>query len=135
MCVNLQVTGDGTDLPDGTLGTALYTETDPGILFNLYTTFSSYTMPGPDIPSVFGGSGSSDSSATSAAATSSAAATTAAAATSSAVATSSAAPETTSSAAAVVAAASSSSSSVAPVATAAPTKSCNKRRHARQLKN
>ncbi|KAI0150238.1 lytic polysaccharide monooxygenase [Xylariaceae sp. FL1272] len=47
-CLNVQVGGSGsTALPAGTAGTALYTENDPGILFNLYTTFTSYTIPGP----------------------------------------------------------------------------------------
>ncbi|MCJ1404613.1 hypothetical protein MMC11_007839 [Xylographa trunciseda] len=47
-CVNLKVTGTGTDsLPSGTLGTSLYTPTDPGILFNIYTTPLSYSVPGP----------------------------------------------------------------------------------------
>ncbi|RHZ60713.1 uncharacterized protein CDV56_108151 [Aspergillus thermomutatus] len=46
-CFNLKVTGSGTDSPAGTLGTELYTETDPGILVNIYTSISSYTVPGP----------------------------------------------------------------------------------------
>lgn len=56
-CINLQVTGSGTDAPAGTLGEALYTETDPGILVNIYTTGLAYTIPGPALYS--GGSGSS----------------------------------------------------------------------------
>jgi cellulase len=47
-CVNLQVTGSGTDeLTSGTLGEELYTPTDPGILVNIYATLSSYLIPGP----------------------------------------------------------------------------------------
>jgi lytic cellulose monooxygenase (C1-hydroxylating) len=47
-CLNIKVGGSGTvSLPSGTAGTSLYTRTDPGILFNLYTTFTSYTIPGP----------------------------------------------------------------------------------------
>ncbi|KAH6651459.1 glycoside hydrolase [Truncatella angustata] len=47
-CLNIKVGGSGTvSLPTGTAGTSLYTRTDPGILFNLYTTFTSYTIPGP----------------------------------------------------------------------------------------
>ncbi|KAJ5175280.1 Endoglucanase-4 [Penicillium canariense] len=46
-CLNLQVTGGGSAEPEGTLGEELYTETDPGILINIYTTLSSYTIPGP----------------------------------------------------------------------------------------
>lgn len=46
-CVNLKVTGSGTEQPEGTLGTALYSADDEGINFNLYTTFDSYPIPGP----------------------------------------------------------------------------------------
>ncbi|MCJ1386058.1 hypothetical protein MMC17_009183 [Xylographa soralifera] len=47
-CVNLKVTGTGTDgLSSGTLGTSLYTPTDPGVLFNIYTTPLTYNVPGP----------------------------------------------------------------------------------------
>ncbi|GIJ92552.1 hypothetical protein Asppvi_001830 [Aspergillus pseudoviridinutans] len=46
-CFNLKVTGSGTDSPAGTLGTELYTESDPGIMVNIYSSISSYTVPGP----------------------------------------------------------------------------------------
>jgi lytic cellulose monooxygenase (C1-hydroxylating) len=46
-CFNLQVTGSGTEKPAGVLGTKLYAANDPGILFNLYTSLSSYPIPGP----------------------------------------------------------------------------------------
>ncbi|KAL9473642.1 hypothetical protein ACSS6W_008022 [Trichoderma asperelloides] len=47
-CINLAVTGSGTKtLPAGTAATALYKPTDPGILFNPYTTITNYTIPGP----------------------------------------------------------------------------------------
>ncbi|KAL9110985.1 MAG: hypothetical protein Q9227_004600 [Pyrenula ochraceoflavens] len=48
-CINLQVTGSGTENPTGEPATKFYTENDPGIKFNLYTTFSSYDMPGPNV--------------------------------------------------------------------------------------
>ncbi|KAK7994569.1 glycoside hydrolase [Apiospora marii] len=48
-CINIAVTGSGTDLPEGTLGTDLYDSKDPGILFNPYTTIKSYTIPGPKL--------------------------------------------------------------------------------------
>ncbi|KAI1340822.1 carbohydrate-binding module family 1 protein [Xylariaceae sp. FL0016] len=48
-CFNLQVTGDGTDVPSGTLGTELYSATDPGIEVNIYVTGLDYTMPGPTL--------------------------------------------------------------------------------------
>ncbi|KAI8626269.1 lytic polysaccharide monooxygenase [Xylariaceae sp. FL1651] len=47
-CLNIKVGGSGTKaLPAGEAATKFYTETDPGILFNLYTSFSSYSIPGP----------------------------------------------------------------------------------------
>lgn len=46
-CVNLEITGSGTATPSGTLGTALYTSTDPGILINIYQTLTEYIVPGP----------------------------------------------------------------------------------------
>ncbi|KAK8073084.1 glycosyl hydrolase family 61 [Apiospora saccharicola] len=48
-CVNIAVTGSGTELPEGTPGSSLYDSKDPGILFNPYTTISSYTIPGPKL--------------------------------------------------------------------------------------
>jgi cellulase len=61
-CINLEVTGGGSDVPAGTLGESLYTETDPGILVNIYTTGLTYTIPGPTLYS--GGSGATATSAT-----------------------------------------------------------------------
>lgn len=52
-CVNLKVSGSGTTaLPAGVTGTALYKNTDPGILFNLYVSFTSYPIPGPAITTI-----------------------------------------------------------------------------------
>ncbi|KAI0477785.1 lytic polysaccharide monooxygenase [Xylariaceae sp. FL0804] len=49
-CLNIQVgSGGSTALPAGEPATDFYTETDPGILFNLYTSFSSYDIPGPAV--------------------------------------------------------------------------------------
>lgn len=48
-CINLMVTGGGSDTPAGVLGESLYTETDPGILVNIYMTGLSYTIPGPTL--------------------------------------------------------------------------------------
>ncbi|KUJ23830.1 uncharacterized protein LY89DRAFT_712823 [Mollisia scopiformis] len=59
-CINLEVTGSGTASPAGTLGESLYTETDPGILVNIYTTGLTYTIPGPTLWS--GGSSGSTTS-------------------------------------------------------------------------
>ncbi|KAJ4423286.1 hypothetical protein N0V82_002013 [Gnomoniopsis sp. IMI 355080] len=62
-CINIAITGGGSDSPSGTLGTALYTPTDPGILFNPYTTLTNYTIPGPALYS--GGTDSTDGSSSS----------------------------------------------------------------------
>lgn len=48
-CLNLKVTGGGSDVPTGTAGEKLYTDTDPGILVNIYTTISNYVIPGPEL--------------------------------------------------------------------------------------
>ncbi|KAE8363411.1 glycosyl hydrolase family 61-domain-containing protein [Aspergillus caelatus] len=48
-CINLQVTGSGTASPSGTLGAALYKDTDPGIYVDIWQSISSYTMPGPSL--------------------------------------------------------------------------------------
>ncbi|WYZ42510.1 hypothetical protein EsH8_VI_000209 [Colletotrichum jinshuiense] len=48
-CFNLQVTGGGSLAPAGVKGTALYKSTDPGILFNLYTSPLVYPVPGPTL--------------------------------------------------------------------------------------
>lgn len=122
-CVNLQVTGDGTELPAGTLGTALYTEDEDGIVFNIYSDFTSYPIPGPAL--AFGDGSSSSAAAAATTAAAAAPTTTAAAASSAAPTTEAAAPTTAASSAAAVATGSSSSSS----------SSCKKRRHARDLKN
>lgn len=45
-CINLQITGSGTDQPLGVLGTALYSETDPGIIVTIDTSLSTYIVPG-----------------------------------------------------------------------------------------
>ncbi|OTA99062.1 carbohydrate-binding module family 1 protein [Hypoxylon sp. CI-4A] len=120
-CFNLEVTGDGTDVPEGTLGTELYSSTDPGIVVNIYTTGLTYTIPGPTLISgasasvaqsssaitatgtATAGDGSAAASATSAAtsaASNTAATTTAAASTSAATSTAAAASSQTSTAAA-----------------------------------
>ena len=72
-CINLKVTGGGSDSPSGTLGTALYKNTDAGIKINIYESMSSYTMPGPALyTGASSNSGSSGSSASTTAAASAA---------------------------------------------------------------
>ncbi|CRG89742.1 Endoglucanase-4 [Talaromyces islandicus] len=46
-CINLEITGSGTDKPSGTPGEKLYSPTDPGILVNIYASLSTYDIPGP----------------------------------------------------------------------------------------
>ncbi|OJJ49869.1 hypothetical protein ASPZODRAFT_58651 [Penicilliopsis zonata CBS 506.65] len=53
-CINLNITSDGTDTPTGTLGEALYNDTDPGILIDIYQSLSTYVIPGPTL---YSGSG------------------------------------------------------------------------------
>ncbi|KAG9235148.1 glycosyl hydrolase family 61-domain-containing protein, partial [Amylocarpus encephaloides] len=65
-CINLEVTGSGTEAPTGTLGTDLYTETDQGILVSIYTVGLDYVIPGPAL--AFGASSGSSGSASSASA-------------------------------------------------------------------
>ncbi|KAG0154894.1 hypothetical protein PDIDSM_466 [Penicillium digitatum] len=67
-CLNLKVTGGGSDAPDGVLGTELYKATDPGIEINIYTTLDSYKIPGPALY-IGATSDSSSGSATTATAT------------------------------------------------------------------
>lgn len=91
-CINLKVSGGGSATPSGTLGTALYKDTDPGILINIYQSLSTYDIPGPTLYTA-----GAAAATTGASATSSSPATTAAAATS----TASASAEATTSAPAV----------------------------------
>jgi AA9 family protein len=51
-CINIQVTGGGSDLPSGTVATSLYKADDEGILFDIYSAGSTYPMPGPAAPEI-----------------------------------------------------------------------------------
>ena len=61
-CVQVEVTGSGSAVPDQNFNfNTGYTYSDPGIVFNIYTSFSSYSIPGPkvwDAASTSPGSGS-----------------------------------------------------------------------------
>lgn len=58
-CLNIKITGGGSDNPEGTLGTALYKDTDAGILYNVYGGDNTgYKIPGPALYSAGSGSGS-----------------------------------------------------------------------------
>lgn len=48
-CVNIEVTGSGTEIPGGNPGTSLYSPDDPGFLFDIYRKFDSYPIPGPPV--------------------------------------------------------------------------------------
>ncbi|EAW07584.1 putative endoglucanase [Aspergillus clavatus NRRL 1] len=63
-CINLKVTGGGSDKPVGTLGTKLYKATDPGILVNIYGSLTSYTIPGPALWTGASSGGSDDNGST-----------------------------------------------------------------------
>ncbi|KAI5854242.1 glycosyl hydrolase family 61-domain-containing protein [Tricharina praecox] len=81
-CMQLKVTGGGSANPSGVAFPGGYSLTDPGILFNLYGSYTTYTVPGP---AVYTGGASSGSGTTVAAGTTTrASSTTAAAATSAA---------------------------------------------------
>ncbi|KAK4247055.1 glycosyl hydrolase family 61-domain-containing protein [Corynascus novoguineensis] len=46
-CINLRVTGGGSNVPSGVAGTSLYKASDAGILFNPYVASPDYPVPGP----------------------------------------------------------------------------------------
>ncbi|KAL4878457.1 glycoside hydrolase [Aspergillus karnatakaensis] len=48
-CFNLVISGSGSANPAGVAGTSLYTSTDPGIVFDIYSPFDSYPIPGPEL--------------------------------------------------------------------------------------
>ncbi|KAG9041219.1 hypothetical protein FS837_012545 [Tulasnella sp. UAMH 9824] len=48
-CFQITVTGGGSSSPSGVAFPGAYSLTDPGILFNLYTSFTTYTIPGPTV--------------------------------------------------------------------------------------
>ncbi|PWY81277.1 hypothetical protein BO83DRAFT_305518 [Aspergillus eucalypticola CBS 122712] len=85
-CLNLKVTGSGSSTYSGTKGEALYKDTDPGILINIYESLSSYDIPGPAMYNATSSGSSSSASSTSSAAAA-AATTSSASSTSSAAAT------------------------------------------------
>lgn len=44
-CLNIEVSGDGTETPEGVVGTSLYTVDE--VIFNPYAATINYTIPGP----------------------------------------------------------------------------------------
>jgi hypothetical protein len=49
-CINLRVTGSGNSFPgNGVPGTRLYQTKEPGLVFDLYTNYTRYPIPGPKL--------------------------------------------------------------------------------------
>ncbi|CAK7197507.1 hypothetical protein SEUCBS139899_000154 [Sporothrix eucalyptigena] len=48
-CFNLVISGNGTQAPAGIPAVSFYKEKDPGILFDLFTKFTTYVIPGPPL--------------------------------------------------------------------------------------
>ncbi|CAK7233408.1 hypothetical protein SCUCBS95973_008585, partial [Sporothrix curviconia] len=48
-CFNLVVSGNGTAAPTGIPAESFYKSNDPGILFDLFTKFTTYVIPGPPL--------------------------------------------------------------------------------------
>ncbi|ORY70018.1 glycosyl hydrolase family 61-domain-containing protein [Pseudomassariella vexata] len=130
-CLQFDITGSGSAAPDENFNfNTGYTEADPGVVFNLYGSFTSYEIPGP---AVWDAAGSSGGAASTIAVTSTAASTSTAAVETTAAPTTIAAPTTlaTSVKASSTAVASSPAEVVSTTAAAAtPTKGCSKRRNA-----
>ncbi|KAH7092578.1 glycosyl hydrolase family 61-domain-containing protein [Paraphoma chrysanthemicola] len=57
-CLNIEVTGSGTAVPEGVVGTELYTVQEEGIIFNPYAATIDYPIPGPKL---WNGAGSGSS--------------------------------------------------------------------------
>ena len=138
-CINIEVTGSGTDVPSGVKGTELYKATDAGLAFNIYGTYSSYPIPGPSLysgateiatqsTSAVTATGTATTGTALAAATAAPATTTAAAATTTAAAASSFAAVTSQIAVATTFSTATRPASSTPATTAAPSASsgCNR---------
>lgn len=50
-CINLKITGSGSQVPSGTTANQLYSSTHPGVKYNIYNdeTNPTYQFPGPAI--------------------------------------------------------------------------------------
>ena len=49
-CLNLKVSGSGSVAPPtGVAGSALYTKSEPGIIYDLYSGATTYPIPGPAV--------------------------------------------------------------------------------------
>ncbi|KAK6957363.1 hypothetical protein Daesc_000147 [Daldinia eschscholtzii] len=134
-CINLKISGSGTQSPEGVVGTQLYTATDPGILHNIYndeklSSVADYKIPGPALVKFDGSSSSSSNSGAGSSSAAPAPTTTSAAPTQ---------PSTSAPVGSSTPAVPNNQTPVSSPATPKPTKTCSKkrhaRRHARQVKN
>jgi len=69
-CVELTISGSGTADPAGVAFPGAYSDTDPGILINIYYNFTTYIIPGPALYVSGSGSGSASASASASASSS-----------------------------------------------------------------
>lgn len=69
-CINLKVSGSGTANPSGTLGTALYKASDPGIFVDIWNTLTTYDIPGPTLYTAGGAAATATAAASSSSSTS-----------------------------------------------------------------
>ncbi|KAA8901793.1 glycosyl hydrolase family 61-domain-containing protein [Sphaerosporella brunnea] len=56
-CYQLKITGGGSAEPSGVSFPGAYSPTDPGILFDLYGSYTTYIIPGPTVYTAGSGSG------------------------------------------------------------------------------
>ncbi|KAG8792981.1 hypothetical protein FRC12_004256 [Ceratobasidium sp. 428] len=63
-CYQINVTGGGSAYPSTVKFPGAYSATDPGILFNLYGSYTSYTIPGPPVYTAGGSTGGGGSGTT-----------------------------------------------------------------------
>ncbi|VUC33937.1 unnamed protein product [Clonostachys rosea] len=122
-CVQVEITSGGSATPSENFDfNTGYTYADPGIVFNLYGSFTSYSIPGPD---VWTGADSGSSPSSSAAAPTATATTSAGSAPSSSAAPSTSAAQPITSSPAATQTATPSFTSIVTSATAAPTSAGN----------
>ncbi|KAL7627263.1 hypothetical protein AAE478_001452 [Parahypoxylon ruwenzoriense] len=51
-CINLEISGSGTEQPQGAPATEFYHSSDPGIVTNIWVDLQSYQIPGPSVSSI-----------------------------------------------------------------------------------
>ncbi|KAI1208351.1 lytic polysaccharide monooxygenase [Annulohypoxylon truncatum] len=52
-CINLEISGSGSQQPAGVSATEMYHSTDPGVALDIWVDLKSYTIPGPAVSSAF----------------------------------------------------------------------------------